>query len=134
MPPAHCAPLTQVQYSRIVWSFLMHNGAILRAGRAVPTLRYIRVMALPPSLRFPGTRAFFPLPTLPACRALGLALLTLAALAFCWRGIEMRPHSIDDGMKIDIRVDKSGQVLELLWCRLLRQGVPHTADLALHGF
>src|SRR5205085_11801993 len=80
---------------------------------ALPPSQHVRVMALAPSLRFPFSRAFFALTPPPSRRALGLALLTLDALAFCWRGIEMRPHGINDGMKIDIRVDKSRQVLEL---------------------
>ena len=62
-----------------------------------------------------------------------MALLTLAALAFCRRGIEMRSHGINDSMKIDIRVDKSREALELLRCGRPRQGVPHTTDLALYN-
>src|SRR5574341_972205 len=89
-------------------------------------------MALPPSLRCPGARAFFSLAPPPACWALGLPLLTLSALAFCQRGIDMGSHAINDGMKIDIRVDKSREVLELLWGGLLRQHVTHTTDLALY--
>ena len=60
-----------------------------------------------------------------------MALLTLAALAFCRRGIEICPHGINDGMKIAIRVDKSREALELLWCGGPRQGVPYSTDLAL---
>jgi len=90
-------------------------------------------MALAPSLRFPFSRPFFALTPLPSRWALGLALLTLDALAFCRRSIEMRSHGINDGMKIDIRVDKSREVLELLWCGLLGQGVPYSADLALYN-
>src|SRR5262249_47712046 len=90
----------------VVYKRPEHVAFMTLCSEVTRTLQHVRVMALAPSLRFPFSRPFFALTPLPSRWALGLALLTLDALAFCRRGIEMRSHGINDGMKIDIRVDK----------------------------
>src|SRR5262245_32898915 len=89
-------------------------------------------MALMPPLWFSLAPAVLILTTFPSGRAWGLAFFTLDASAFCGRGIKLGPHSVNNRMKIDIGIDKSGEGLQGLGSVPCRQGLTHADDLTLY--